>query len=175
MPKLNTKTTNTSTDSNTSTSETQTEYLDSHLQHDTKFVLHFQDFDEDGTKDLALFVLYNDSVWNEDDETDNGYFYIVGKRPDSKKRQYAPFSFRCEKRDVNHFIACLIGSNKFAMTFYNYNNFISDNLDYEMPFEHFESLQSRSYEITGFDNMLFTNAVDEKTVKEYLRLIQYAF
>lgn len=169
MPK-HTKTTNTSTDSNT-----QTEYLDSHLQHDTKFVLHFQDFDEDGTKDLALFVLYNDSVWNEDEETYVGYFYIVGKRPDSKKRQYAPFSFRCEKRDVNHFIACLIGSNKFAMTFYNYNNFISDNLDYEMPFEHFESLQNRSYEITGFDNMLFTNAVDEKTVKEYLRLIQYAF
>ena len=166
MPK-HTKTTN--------TTKTQTEYLDSHLQHDTKFVLHFQDFDEDGTKDLALFVLYNDSVWNEDDETDNGYFYIVGKRPDSKKRQYAPFSFRCEKRDVNQFIASLIGTNKFSMTFYNYNNFISDNLDYEMPFEHFESLQNRSYEITGFDNMLFTNAEDDKTVKEYLRLIQYAF
>ena len=166
MPK-HTKTTN--------TTKTQTEYLDSHLQHDTKFVLHFQDFDEDGTKDLALFVLYNDSVWDEDEETYVGYFYIVGKRPDSKKRQYAPFSFRCEKRDVNHFIACLIGTNKFSMTFYNYNNFISDNLDYEMPFEHFESLQNRSYEITGFDNMLFTNAEDDKTVKEYLRLIQYAF
>lgn len=171
MPK-HTKTTNTTKISN---SETQTEYLDSHLQYDTKFVLHFQDFDEDGTKDLALFVLYNDSVWNEDEETYVGYFYIVGKRPDSKKRQYAPFSFRCEKRDVNQFIASLIGTNKFSMTFYNYNNFISDNLDYEMPFEHFESLQNRSYEITGFDNMLFTNAEDDKTVKEYLRLIQYAF
>ena len=171
MSKL-TKTTN----NTTSETQTQTEYLDSHLQHDTKFVLHFQDFDDDGNKDLELFVLYNDyGMYHEDDESNVGYFYIVGKRPDSKKRQYAPFSFRCEHRDVNKFIACLIGSNKFAMTFYNYNNFISDNLDYDMPFEHFESLKSRSYEITGFDNMLFTNAVDEKTVKEYLRLIQYAF
>jgi hypothetical protein len=138
-------------------------YVDSHLQHNTKLVLHFIDTNQYGTHDLSIFVVYN---------SDRKRFYVVGKNIDTSRQSYAPYSFCCEDRDIYNFINNIIVLNMFSMTLYNYNKFEDD---FELPIEYFEHQKDTVYEITSFEKLCFNNPKAQELVKRFLNMIQYAF
>jgi len=125
------------------------DYLDSELQFESKMVWAIESIDGRPNKetdiDTRVFIYY-DGV--------DDYFYAVGKRPDTKKHQYAPFHFKTQSvKGLTSFLFYTFGSELCNVTLYNYNNIYSSETDTALlPYEFFETNMDFSYEVTGYDN-----------------------
>jgi hypothetical protein len=98
--------------------------------------------------DNKLFVYYSEKT---------GYYYITGKRTDTKKIISKPYSFLCKKsKDVNNFIVTMLGNNEFSLVLYNYTNMPMDDLN-NATYDFMINNIDEKYELTAYDNQRFNN------------------
>jgi hypothetical protein len=140
-------------------------YLDSDLQFESKMVWCIEEIDyryeENNNIYTRLFIYY--------DQIDD-YFYIVGKRPNTTKQEYAPFHFKTQSvKGVVSFLKFTVGSEMCNITLYNYNNIYNSETDMALlPYEFFESNMDINYEISGYDNIF----IDGSKVKKMVKLLK---
>lgn len=141
------------------------EYLDSELQFESKMIWAIESIDSrpsnENEIDTRVFIYY-DGV--------DDYFYAVGKRPDTKKYQYAPFHFKTQSvKGLTRFLFYTFGSELCNITLYNYNNIYSCETDTALlPYEFFETNMDFGYEVTGYDN----SKLDIDMLKNMVKLLR---
>lgn len=105
----------------------------------------------------------------------NGYYYITGKRVDTKTLTPAPYSFVCRKsKEVINFIRVMFGQEGvFNMVLYNYTNMPLDDLN-SATYDFMINNIDEKYELTAYDNLKLEK--EEKIVKilnEMLRICKH--
>jgi hypothetical protein len=137
-------------------------YNDSELQTDTHFVLCIEERDTITPVDTRLFI-----AWN---RVDKDYF-VRGRREDTKKSNYVPYAFHCEKaNNIYDFINFVIGDSKVNLILYNFNNIATMNVN-EITYEFLEGHMDKNYEVTGYDDC----KLHKKEIVRYLRFLKNAY
>lgn len=96
--------------------------------------------------DNSLFIFYDKKT----------HKYVVrGKRRDSKKHKFEPYSFICEDVEkLRNFISIIIcKSNLYTYVLYNYDNLPCDSND--IYFDFLENNELRNYEIAAYDKQKY--------------------
>lgn len=94
--------------------------------------------------DNTLFILYDTQI---------GKYVIRGKRNDTNKLHFVPYSFTCKnKKDVFDFIYFSICyDNNISVDLYNYDNLPYDSND--ITFDFLYNNVDRDYEIFAYDDI----------------------
>lgn len=112
-------------------------------------VLYIEEHDEESNDykkvfDNKMFVYYVEK---------NGYYYITGKRRDTKKNISRPYSFICKKpKEVLNFISSMFGKNKYNVVLYNYTNMPHNDYN-SATYDFMINNISEEYELYAYDNV----------------------
>lgn len=128
----------------------------------------------------VIYIEEIDEVKNEKKIFDNkmfvyyvaktGYFYITGKRRDTKKIVSIPYSFICKKsKEVLNFIDMMVALNNYNLVMYNYTNMPLDNLA-NATYDFMINNIDERYEMFGYDNINFKNL---KLVKKAIQICRH--
>lgn len=139
-------------------------YNESELQGHSKLILCIEEQIDGSSVDIdnRLFI-----GWDRDRQL----YFIKGKRVDSPRTNYVPYSFTSEnKYDIYDFIKFLVSDNPVNIILYNYNNLYDKDLS-NVIYEFFENLMDRRYELSGYDD----DRLNKRSFFKYLRFIKYIY
>ena len=121
-------------------------------------VLRIKEIEKDSLmRDNTMFILY---------DTQLEKYIIRGKRNDCHKFHFFPYSFSCKnKKDVYEFICfSTCCSNNLSIDLLNYDNLPYDSND--ITYDFLEKYVSRSYEISGYDNLIIGSCKNNNKDKD---------
>ena len=144
---------------------TTTSYPESDLQMDTEFILCIEEQDAENHRfpiDTRLFIGWNDP---------HNYYFVRGKRQDTRRSAFVPFAFNCgSSHELFDIIKFIIGNNNINIVLYNFNNTYDKEVN-ELTYEFFENQMNSNYEIGGYNDLQFTR----KSMVRWLRMLQNSY